>query len=55
MLEKSVRLLWMAGILMLISGGIFGFLGQWLYAALVWAAAFGFCVAAINLKNQKGE
>ena len=53
MLEKSVRLLWMAG--MLISGGIFGFLGQWLYAALVWVAAFGFFVAAINLKNRKRE
>lgn len=55
MLEKSVRLLLVAGILMLISGVIFGFLGQWIYTALVCVAAFGFCVAAINLKNRKGE
>lgn len=41
MVEKTVRLLLTAGILLMISGCIFGFIGQWIYATLVWAGAFG--------------
>lgn len=29
------------------------FIGQWIYAALVWVGAFGCCIAALNYKNQK--
>ena len=29
------------------------FIGQWIYAALVWVGAFGCCIAALNFKNQK--
>lgn len=51
MVEKTVRLLLTAGILLMISGCIFGFIGQWIYAALVWAGAFGCYIAALNYKN----
>ena len=51
MVEKTVRLLLTAGILLMISGCIFGFIGQWIYATLVWADAFGCCIAALNYKN----
>ena len=53
MLEKTVRLLLTAGILLMIAGCIFGFIGQWIYAALVWVGAFGCCIAALNYKNLK--
>ena len=55
MVEKTVRLLLTAGILLMISGCIFGFIGQWIYATLVWAGAFGCCIAAFNFKDQKGK
>ena len=55
MLEKTVRLLVTAGFLMLIAGCIFGFVGQWIYAALVWIGAFGCSVAALNFKNKKDK
>lgn len=55
MLEKAVRLLLAAGILMMIAGCIFGFTRQWIYAALVWIGAFGCCIAALNFKNQKNK
>lgn len=48
----AARLLIAAGVLMLLSGCIFGFMREWLYAALVWAGAFGCLVAALNFKNQ---
>ena len=51
----AVRLLLAAGILMLLSGCIFGFTQQWTYTALVWVGAFGCMVAALNFKNRKGE
>ena len=53
MVEKTVRLLLTAGILLMIAGCIFGFIGQWIFAALVWVGAFGCCIAALNYKNQK--
>ena len=52
--DSSARLLVAAGVLMLLSGGIFGFTQQWIYAALVWIGAFGCLVAALNFKNRKG-
>lgn len=53
--ELAVRLLLAAGVLMLLSGCLFGFTQQWLYAALVWVGAFGCFVAALNFKNQKQD
>lgn len=50
--EITIRLLLTAGVLMLLSGCICGFLRQWVYAALVWVGAFGCLVAALNFKNQ---
>lgn len=55
MLEKAVRLLTTAGILMMIAGCIFGFTRQWIYAALVWSGALCCCIAALNFKNQKNK
>ncbi len=51
----SVRLLIVAGVLMLLSGCIFGFAQQWIIAALVWVGAFGCLIAALNFKNRKDE
>lgn len=53
--ELAVRLLLAAGVLMLLSGCLFGFTQQWLYAALVWVGAFGCLAAALNFKNQKED
>lgn len=53
-MNRSVQLLVAAGVLMLLSGCVFGFAQQWLYAALVWAGAFGCMIAAMNFKNRKG-
>ncbi len=47
----AVRLLVAAGVLMLLSGGIFAFAQQCIYAALVWVGAFGCLIAALNFKN----
>ena len=55
MIEKTVRLLLTAGILMILAGCIFGFINQWIYAALVWVGAFGCCAAALNFKNRKSK
>lgn len=52
--NSSVRLLLAAGVLMLLSGCIFGFTQHWIYAALVWVGAFGCLVATLNFKNRKG-
>ena len=54
-MENAAKLLVCAGVMMLIAGAIFGFLGQWLYAGLIWAGAFGCGAAALNLKNQKNK
>lgn len=51
----AVRLLIAAGVLMLLSGCIFGFHRQWIYAALVWVGAFGCLIGALNFKNRKDE
>ena len=49
----TVRLLVAAGALMLLAGGIFGFLQLWLYAALLAVGAFGCLVGAMNFKTRK--
>ena len=54
-MEKAAELLVCAGALMLIAGAIFGFLGQWLYAALIWVGALGCLAAALNFKRRKGK
>lgn len=51
----ATKLLVCAGALMLVTGAIFGFSGQWLYAALIWAGALGCFVAALNFKNRKDK
>ena len=53
MVGKTVRLLLTAGILLMIAGCIFGFISQWIYAALGWVGTCGCCIAALNFKNQK--
>ena len=53
--NRSVRLLIAAGVLMLLSGCIFGFVQQWIYAALVWIGAFGCLIAALNFENWKDK
>ena len=55
MIEKCVRLLLTADILMALAGCLFGITGQWIYAALLWVGAFGCCIAALNFKNQKNK
>ena len=52
---KTVHLLVTAGILMLLAGCIFGLIGQWIYAALIWVGALGYCVAALNFKNHNNK
>lgn len=54
-MEKAVRLLAIAGFLLLVVGCIFCFVRQWIYAALVWIGAFDCSIAALNFKNQKNE
>lgn len=54
-MEKAVRLLITAAILMLLAGVIFGFLKQWICTGLLCAGAFG-CLAAVrNFKNRKDK
>lgn len=52
--KRAVHLLIVAGVLMLVSGCLFGFARQWIYLALVWTGAFGCLIAALNFKNWKG-
>ena len=54
-MEIATKLLVCAGTLMLIAGVIFGFLGQWLSAALIWAGALGCLAAALNFKKRKDK
>ena len=54
-MEKSVRLLIVAGILMLIAGAIFSFTKQWIGAVLLGVGAFDCLIAALNFKNRKGK
>ncbi len=53
--QITVRLLLAAAVLMLLAGGIFAFMQQWIYAALLWVGAFGCLVAALNFKRKKDE
>ena len=53
--QLSVRLLLTAGILLLMAGVIFAILQVWLYTGLLWAAAFGCLMAALNFRNSKSD
>ena len=50
-MEKAVRLLAAAGVLMLLAGALFALIRQWVYAALIWAGALG-CLAALNFRGK---
>ncbi len=54
-MEQPAKLSLTAGILMLLAGGIFGSLRQWIIAGLLWVGAFGCVMAALNYKNQKDK
>lgn len=47
-MEKTVRLLAAAGVLMLLAGAIFVFLRQWICAGLLLAGAFGCLIATLR-------
>lgn len=49
--ETTVRLLWAAAGLLLISGCIFAFLTLWRYAALMGVGALG-CAVALGISNR---
>lgn len=49
----AVRLLAAAGVLMLLSGCIFGFLKQWVNAALIGVGVFGCLIAALNFGRRE--
>lgn len=51
-MEKTVRLLAAAGVLMLLAGALFALTRQWVYAALIWAGALGCLAAALNFRNK---
>jgi len=53
--QLSVRLLLTAGILLLMAGVIFAILQLWLCTSLLWAAAFGCLMAALNFRNSKSD
>ena len=50
-MEKTIRLLAAAGVLMLLAGAFFALTRQWVYAALIWAGALG-CLAALNFRGK---
>lgn len=50
--EKTGRLLLTAAALMLLSGVLCGFLGLWIYAALLGVGALGCLVSAWNFKGS---
>lgn len=54
-MEKTVRLLAAAGVLMLLAGAIFVFLRQWICAGLLLAGVFGCLIAALNFRNRKNR
>ena len=54
-MEKTVRLLTAAGVLMLLAGVLLGITGQWVCMALLLAGAFGCLIAALNFRNRKNR
>ena len=51
-MEKTIRLLVAAGVLMLLAGMLFALTRQWVYAALIWAGALGCLAAALNFRSK---
>lgn len=54
-MEKTVKLLAAAGVLMLLAGAILGFMRQWICAGLLLTGAFGCLIAALNFRNRKNR
>ena len=54
-MKNAAKLLVCAGTLMLLAGAIFGFLSQWICAALIWAGALGCLATALNFKDRKDK
>lgn len=52
---KTTTRLTTASILMLLSAGIFAFLGRWIYAALLGAGGFGCLAGALNFRSREEE
>ena len=52
-MKNAAKLLVCTGTLMLLAGAIFGFLSQWICAALIWAGALGCSAAALNFKSRE--
>ena len=55
MRDTTVRLLAVAGVLMLLAGGIFAVLRLWIYAALLLAGAFGCLAGALGFRKWDGK
>ena len=51
-MEKTIRLLAAADVLMLLAGALFALIRQWVYAALIWAGALGCLAAALNFRGK---
>lgn len=54
-MEKTVRSLAAAGVLMLLAAVLLGFIRQWVCAGLLLVGAFGCLIAALSFKQQKNE
>ena len=54
-MEKAVRLLAAAGVLMLLAGILLGLTREWICAGLLWVGAFGCLIAPQNFKKRKNE
>lgn len=52
---KTTTLLTTACILLLLSAGIFAFLGRWIYAALLAVGGFGCLAGALNFRSGEKE
>ncbi len=55
MRDTTVRLLAVAGVLMLLAGRIFAFLRLWICAALLLAGAFGCLAGALGFRKWDGK
>ena len=54
-MEKTIRLLAAAGVLMLLAAVLLGVIRQWVCAGLLLVGAFGCLIAPLNFKKRKSE
>ena len=54
-MEKTIRLLAAAGVLMLLAAVLLGIIRQWVCAGLLLVGAFGCLIAALNFRNRKNR